>query len=138
MITFTPIAPHKLTHVTTHNTGQSDHSILFASYHTKAPITLPKFIYTRQKHLLTDHTLNNYLINNEILQTLYTYTDPDLIAEIMIPEYNNIIDILSPRIIRQVLKNYTPYMNKKIRHKKQHLQNLHTKAKHTGHNPDWT
>ena len=31
--------PQKITNVTTHNTGQSDHSILTARYHTKAPIT---------------------------------------------------------------------------------------------------
>ena len=29
--------PHKITHVTTHITGQSDHAILTANYHTKAP-----------------------------------------------------------------------------------------------------
>lgn len=36
--------PHKVTHITTHNTGQSDHSILTAKYHTKAPINPPKSI----------------------------------------------------------------------------------------------
>merc|ERR1711873_86705 len=36
--------PHKITHVTTHNTGQSDHSILTAKYYTKAPITTPKLV----------------------------------------------------------------------------------------------
>lgn len=106
--------PHKVTHVTTHNTGQSDYSILTSHYNTKAPITLPKLIYTRQKHLLTEYTLNQYLSNNDILQTIYTYTDPDLIAEIMMSEYNNIIDIVSPHIIRQVQKNYTPYINKNL------------------------
>ena len=50
--------PHKITHVTTLNTGQSDHSILTAKYHTKAPITNPKLVFTRQKHLITRHTLN--------------------------------------------------------------------------------
>ena len=44
--------PHKITHVTTHNTGQSDHSILTAKYHTKAPITPPKLIYARQSTYL--------------------------------------------------------------------------------------
>ena len=104
--------PQKVTHVTTNNTGQSDHAILTAKYHTKAPITNPKLVYTRQKHLLTEYTLNQYLTNNDILQTAYNYTDPDLIAEIMMSEYNNIIDIISPRTIRQVCKNYTPYIKK--------------------------
>ena len=50
--------PQKVTHVTTHNKGQSDHAILTAKYHTKAPITTPKLIYTRQNHLITEHSLN--------------------------------------------------------------------------------
>ena len=53
-------------------------------------------------------------------------------------EYNNIIDIISPHIIRQVRKNYTPYINKKLRQKKQHLHKLHIRAKHTGDITDWT
>ena len=59
---------------------------------TKAPITTPKLVCTRQKHLLTEHTLKQYLTNNEILLTAYNYTDPDLIAEIIMTEYNNVID----------------------------------------------
>ena len=62
--------PQKITQVTTQNTGQSDHAILTANYHTKAPINLPKFVYTREKHLLTHHTLNEYLSNNLILQSI--------------------------------------------------------------------
>merc|ERR1712240_32367 len=59
--------PHKVTHVTTHNTSQSDHALLTAKYHSKAPITPQKHVYTRPKYLLTEHTLNQYLANNDIL-----------------------------------------------------------------------
>ena len=53
-------------------------------------------------------------------------------------EYNNIIDIISPRTIRQVLKNYTPYINKTLRQKQRQLHKLHIRAKHTGDTTDWT
>ena len=53
-------------------------------------------------------------------------------------EYNNIIDIISPKTIRQVLKNYTPYINKTLRQKQQKLHKLHLRAKHTGDKTDWT
>ena len=46
-------------------------------------------------------------------------------------EYNNIIDIIAPRTIRQLRKNYTPYLDKTTRQQKQNLQKLHTSAKHT-------
>ena len=61
--------PHKVTHITTLNTGQSDHAILTAKYHSKAPITPPKFVFTRPKHLLTEHALNQHLQHNNIIQT---------------------------------------------------------------------
>merc|ERR1712240_888005 len=110
--------PQKLTHITTINNGLSDHATLMATYHTKAPINNPKVIYTRPKHLLTEHNLNEYLNNNDIIQTAYNYTDPELIAEIIMREYNNIIEIIAPRTNRQVKKNYTPYLDKETREEK--------------------
>merc|ERR1712240_504801 len=123
--------PPKKTHVTMINNGQSDHAILTAKYHTKVPINSPKIVYTRPKYLLTEHTLNQYLSNNHILQTAYNYTDPDLITEMIMTEYNNIIEIIAPRTKRQVRKNYTPHLNKTTRQQKHNLQNLHNKAKHS-------
>ena len=63
--------------------------------------------------------------------------DPNLIAEIIMTEYNNIIEIIAPRTIRQVCKNYTPYLNKHLRHKNYQLQKLHRMAKHTDDKNDW-
>ena len=56
----------------------------------------------------------------------------------MMSQYTNIINIISPRTIRQVRRNYTPYINKKLRHKKQQLHKLHVRATHTGDITDWT
>ena len=70
--------------------------MITAIYHTKAPVNPPKIIFTRPKHLLTEHTMNEYLKNNDIIQTAFNYTDPDLIAEIIMNEYNNIIEIITP------------------------------------------
>merc|ERR1712240_281714 len=110
--------PHKLSHISTINSRQSDHALLSAIYQTKAPVNPPKIIYTRPKYLLTEHTLNKYLNNNDIIQTAFNYMDPVLIAEIIMNEYNNIIDIIAPKTKRQVRKNYTPYLDKETRQEK--------------------
>ena len=80
--------------------------------------------------------MKQHLTNNEILLTAYNYTDPDLIAEMIMTEYNYIIDIISPHTIRQVRKNYTPYLNKTIRQQKQQLHKLLIRAKHTNDTTD--
>merc|ERR1712121_130791 len=98
--------PQKITHITTENNGLSDHATLTATYHTKAPANNPKTVFTRPKYLLTEHNLNQYLNHNQIIQTAYNYTDPDLIATIIMQEFNNIIEIIAPRTKRQVKKNY--------------------------------
>ena len=63
--------------------------------------------------------------------------DPDLIAEIIMTEYINIIEIIAPRTIRQVRKNYTPYLNKHLRDQKSQVHKLHLMAKHTDDKNDW-
>merc|ERR1712240_767534 len=123
--------------ITTINNGQSDHSMIAAIYHTKAAVSPPKIIFTRPKYLLTEHTMNENLKNNDIIQTAFNYTAPDLIAEIIMNEYNNIIEIIAPQTKRQVKKNYTPYLNKETRQEKHNLQRLHTKAKQTQDTNDW-
>ena len=86
--------PSKLTHITTTDKGYSDHSILTATYHTKTPLTRQKLIKTRPSYLLTAHLLNSYIDCNDILQTIFTYTCPNLIANILMTEINGIINIL--------------------------------------------
>ena len=81
--------------------------------------------------------MNEYLKNNDIIQTAFNYTDPDLIAEIIMNEYKNIIEIIAPQTKRQVKKNYTPYLTQETRKEKQNLQKLHTKAKQTQDINDW-
>merc|ERR1712240_586638 len=81
--------------------------------------------------------MNEYVKNNDIIQTALNYTDPHLIAEIIMKEYNNIIKIIAPQTKRQVKKNYTPYINKETRQEKQNLHKLHTKAKQTQDANDW-
>merc|ERR1711954_230420 len=84
-----------------------------------------------------EHNLNAYLDNNDIIQTAYNYTDPELIAEIIMREFNNIIEIIAPRTKRQTKKNYTPYLNKETREAKKKLNEIHNKAKQTQQDDDW-
>ena len=129
--------PHKITNVTTHNTGQSDHSILTAIYHTKAPIEPKRQFFSRKKHKLTTHALNQHLQNNNILNSAFTYTDPNLIADIITSEFNNVIEIIAPCTVKQERKNYAPYINTTLRNKQRILQQLYNKARKTKCNEDW-
>merc|ERR1712240_226133 len=81
--------------------------------------------------------MNEYVKNNDIIQTALNYTDPNLITEIIMNEYNNIFEIIAPQTKRQVKKNYTPYINKETRQEKQNLHKLHTKAKQTQDTNHW-
>merc|ERR1712240_629180 len=58
-------------------------------------------------------------------------------AEIIMREFNNIIEIIAPRTKRQVKKNYTPYLNKETREGKKKLYQMHKKAKQTQENDNW-
>ena len=52
-------------------------------------------------------------------------------------EFNNIIKIIAPCTVKQVRKNYTPYISKVLRQKQNELRKLYTKAKRTQNNDDW-
>ena len=118
--------------------GYSDHSILTANYHIKALISTQKLIKTRPSYLLTDHLLNQYIENNDTLQTIFNYTCPNLIANIIISELNGIINIIAPSKIVQVRKNYILYMNEDLIQRQQTKTQLYNKAKMTGSTSDCT
>ena len=88
----------------------SENSILSVCYHAKALLAPRRQFYTRPKHKLN-------------------YTDPNLIAEIIMSEFNNIIEIIAPCKSKQEQKNYTPYINKIMRYKQRKLRKLYDKAK---------
>ena len=52
-------------------------------------------------------------------------------------EFNNIIEIIAPPIIKQEQKNYTPHINKVLRYKQRKLRKLHDKAKRSKKHEDW-
>ena len=86
---------------------------------------------------MTEHTLTEYIRHNDILNSIFKYTDPDLIAHILMTELNIIIDCIAPQNVRQVKKNYLPYMTKDLRQRQQTVKNLHTTAKISNDNNDW-
>merc|ERR1712240_219430 len=129
--------PQKITGVTTNNTGKSDHSILTAIYHTKAPIAPRRQYFSHKKHKLTKHALNQHLEHNDILKSVFTYTDPNLIADVVMSEINNTIEIIAPCTVKQEQKIYAPYIDTNLRNKQRILQKLYNKAKCTKNNEDW-
>ena len=128
---FTRFAPHqppscidhifsnctnKISNVTTHKNTISDHSIITAQYSSNHQIYHPKFIKkNRNFRLLTKNTLNLYVKNSTLLNSIFNYTDPDIITNLIQLELNTIINFIAPPKIVQFSKNYVPYHNTEIR-----------------------
>ena len=74
----------------------SDHYLLSCTYNNKK-ITVPQqFLVTRNSKLLTKHTLNQYFSNNEALNTIFNYTDTEIISILLINETSLIINCIAP------------------------------------------
>ena len=68
---------------------------------------------------------------------VYTNIDPELVAQIIITELNNIINIIAPSKITQIRKNYTPYMSKGMTKRQKDLKKMYNKATKSKSNIDW-
>ena len=74
---------------------------------------------------------------NENLQSLFKYEDPDKIANILVEEYNRIINTLAPEKIINVTKEDIPYINKEILEMKNEADKKLTKAIESNAPEDW-
>ena len=72
-------------------------------------------MFLRDKRKLTKIKLCNAIKNSIILNKIFTFTDPNLIAEAIIMELNAIIDFISPVKKIQFKNDYVPYYTKEIR-----------------------
>ena len=49
------------------------------------------------------------------INTIFNYTEPNIIANILLFELDVIINSIAPKHRIQVRKNYSPYVNKKLK-----------------------
>ncbi len=90
------LCPTKIHNTATHTTGASDHSILSTTYSTKHITTQPSYIKTCKHHLLTQHTLEQFIQHSTPLQQLFQQTDLNTIANTLMTELNLIINTIAP------------------------------------------
>ena len=74
----------KINNLTTIDNGLSDHSLIKFNYNTKFNHLKPKFMYKHDKHLLTTHTLTQYIDHNDRLNDIFSIEDPDQIANLLL------------------------------------------------------
>ena len=89
--------------------------MLATRYNTSAQIKNPDHIFIRNYKIITKCKLANAIRNSSILNNIFTYTDPNLIAEALFLEMNTIIDFISPLKKIQFKKDYVPYHTDEIR-----------------------
>ena len=129
--------PQKITNVTTHRNGFSDHSIISAHYNTKEQLYQPKFIKTRDSSKFNKNSLILAFKQNEILDKIFNHTNPNTIANILQIELNSIINTLAPPKITQYKTNYIPYIDDNIKRQMDMTQTLLNKAINTHGINDW-
>ena len=105
----------KLRPVETIKTLYSDHCILKTSFISSQSIYNPKFMRIRNYKLLTKTRLTKYFNENEMLNTVFNFNDPNIIAEIIQIEINSIIESIAPSKHIQCANNYMPYLDEDMR-----------------------
>ena len=105
---------NKITNVNTHKNIYSDHCILTAQYNTDQQIYHPKFIKSRNSKLLQRRTLIKYINESPLLNSIFKYTNPEIVTNIIQLELNTIINTIAPSKIIQYKANYSPYYNNEI------------------------
>ena len=103
--------PTNIDNVQTHTNIFSDHSIISLCYSSKLKIYQPKFIKVRNRKLLTKNRLEKFINQSIALNNIFTYADPELIANILHIKLNAIINLIAPSKNIQFKKDYQGYLS---------------------------
>ena len=105
---------NKISNSNTCMTGQSDHAMLYVIYSSVEKNSHPKFVKIKNVKLLSKNRLLSFVSNSDILNDVFNFSDPNMIANILQLELNSIINAISPFKIVQYSKNIIPYIDSKI------------------------
>ena len=92
---------------------------------------------TRNSKLLTRYNLNQYFSHNEVLQGIFSETDPNIIAETLLNKLSIIIECIAPSKKIQCKNTYVPWINDDFQRESKIKDNLHRIAKGTNNEEDW-
>ena len=129
--------PEKFYNTNTIKTTISDHCCLVTNYKNKKIKYQPKKIKIRNFKNLTKIKLENAIIHNQNLNTIFNYNEPDTIANIFQLEMNSIIDLIAPLKVVNFKKNYAPYLSDEIKTELKNINNLLTNAIKSKNQDDW-
>ena len=130
--------PNKISEVKTIRNSFSDHAMLLTEYMSSDIVYRPKFIKIRKSKLLSKRNLQTQFKNNDILPTIFNYTDPNQIADILQIELNSMIELIAPQSYIQYTKDYAPYIDESLHEDIKNTDDLLTKAIKSKNPNDWT
>ena len=114
--------------INTQNAILSDHAFLSCNYNAK-DISIPQqFKIIRNSNLLTREALARHILNNLTLNSIFSLTDPNEIANIIIFELSRIIEFLAPAKKIQCSKKYCPWVDSNYRIEANKRDTLHSEA----------
>ena len=93
--------------------------------------------FKRDRHLLTEHTLTQYIEHNTYLNDIFHWNHPDIICDILHSELNVIINAIAPKKKIQLSKKYNPFITKNINSLIKQKANLIVIAKTTNNIEDY-
>ena len=87
--------------------------------------------------MLNKNTLSKHVQQSHLLNSIFSYDDPDIVADILQLELNSIINSIAPSKIVQYRKDYIPYYNPNILQELELNKSLLNKAIYTNKHDDW-
>ena len=129
--------PKKIDEVKTVQNSGSDHALLKFNYSCTDLIPHQNTKIIRNWKNCTKTKLLKCLEESTIMNTLFHYTDPNLISTILQNELSNIVNCLAPPKTINYETNYAPYLNKNLREKQKSQKAYIKRAIASNNINDW-
>ena len=129
--------PNNIKNICTNRNIFSDHCTITGQYHSKETLYQPKFFFKRNVKLLTKCELTKYILLSTPLQTIFQSQDPNYIANTIMNELNNIIEIIAPAKKVQFKKKYQPFLSQELLQDQNEVNDLLTEAIFSKSPQDW-
>ena len=107
--------PQNIDGIETIKSHIADHCLVNLRFHTKDLIQSPQFMKKRDTRNLIRENIAPLIIQNIELNSVFTMTNTNKIAQIILTELNDIIEYLAPSRIVQVRIDNLPYINEETR-----------------------
>ena len=107
------------------------------TYTTNSIIKHPTTKKIRDWGKITQSKVTKCIQNSYLLNSIFTYTDPNLIVKILLDELNLIVNHLAPEKIVNFEINHSPYLTKELKNEQKTKKSLINKAIKSNTYEDW-